>query len=424
MSVFSLEQLVKLAKTDYRQAEAALLPFLQKLFPQLQITTCAINHGSKVALNSVNGFLDTQAGRKLFFKFHAEEGEQASLENAEYYRAEMLEKFGWPVISPCGKSTTPGMQCVIYDRIDAPTAYDVCGALDAGYLKTGAYDPALYARVLKAEEAYLRRTTAIMIDNLAPPAPESAAAPLHQLFSHRLHSVGGAVPRLKLFYEGQTVTLPDGTPMPFDDLAKLRWAINGQTMPHTLADIIAASKKDLHAETAAVQATTVSHGDDHNGNKFLIGGTFTTFDPAFAGRHPALLAPIKATLHNALLHPFWYYEPERVHDALEVGFRMEDDALHITHNGETVLKSPLRAAILALHQELVWQPLLVALKARGWLPDTADDFLRAAAFCCPFLALNMIDAGRLSRKPQLALFNLAQCVALYHAPHLTKAGYG
>lgn len=415
----TLAEIVRAAKTAPDQTEPLLQALLQEIFPTLDtLQDCRINRGSKVSLNSVNGTV-TAGGTDYFFKFHAEEGEQQSLQAAEYYRAQLLQEQGWPVVQPVMASNVPGRQCVVYEKITAPTAYDLTTQLDAQYVLHGDYDAALLQRVLQAEENYLHRTTSVMLQSLQPPGAtlEPEQSPLHQLFSHRLTGINGATPRLDLFYTGQNVTLPDGSTIAFADLAARRWVINGLAHSQSLNDIIALSQYLLAPARAVSQASVIGHGDDHNGNKFLLGDAFVAFDPAFAGRHPALLAPVKATLHNCLLHPFWYYEPEQVHDRLQVTCALQDDTVLVTHNAAEILHSPLREALLTLHREHVWQPLRAALRKQGWLPQDTADYLRCAAFCCPFLAVNMLDAAR-APQPQLSVFNLAQSVAIFHAPPL------
>lgn len=415
----TLAELVHAAKTAPDRAESQLQAMLRDIFPAwAQLSDCRINRGSKVSLNSVNGTF-TAGGKDYFFKFHAEEGEQQSLQATEYYRARLLQEQGWPVVQPVMASTVPGRQCVVYEKIAAPTAYDLTAQLDVQFLLHGEYDANLLQRVLQAETEYLQHTTAVMLQSLEPPGltPEPEQSPLHQLFSHRLTGVNGATPRLDLFYSGRCVTMPDGSVRPFNELATRRWVINGVAHPQCLNEAIALARNLLAPVRAAEQASVVGHGDDHNGNKFLIGDAFVAFDPAFAGRHPALLAPIKATLHNCLLHPLWYYEPEQVQNRLQVTCAIQDETVIVTHNAAAILHSPLRQALRKLHRERVWLPLRDALQARGWLPQDTADYLRCAAFCCPFLAVNMLDAMR-APQPQLSIFNLAQCLAIFHAPAL------
>jgi hypothetical protein len=418
--VSELSDLVKLAKNDPDAAAKKLLPILQEIFPDHAITACNINSGSKVSLNSVNGILTAQDGKRFFYKFHAEEGEKDTLAGREYYQAQMLESRGWPVLKPLAISTAPGRQCLLYNELKAPTAYELFGEADAKYLETGAYDQTQYDALLKAEENYLKKTAKIILETMRPGDVESKNALVHQLFSHRLNGMNGSTPRLDLFYTGHNVTLPDGTKLPFDELAKKKWVINGVEQPHTLAEIIAASRRYLAHTNMTMQPTAICHGDDHNGNKFLVDGEFITFDPAFAGRPPVLLGLIKGPMHNGPLHPFWYYEPERVLPKLNVDFKIEADKIIINHNGAAVLKSPLRDAVLQLHAEHVWKPVLMTLLEKRLLWKEWKDFVRCAAFCCPFLAINMINPDRAPSPgaapydSKLPLFNLAQCVDIYH----------
>jgi hypothetical protein len=125
-------------------------------------------------------------------------------------------------------------------------------------------------------------------------------------------------------------------------------------------------------------------------------------------------------MHNGPLHPFWYYEPERVLEKLNVEFKIGNEAVHVTHNASAVLKSPIRDAVFQLHAEHVWKPILTVLLEKRYLWKDWKEFLKCAAFCCPFLAINMINperspgAGQAPFDKKLSLFNLAQCVAIYH----------
>ena len=414
--MISLANLVKEAKQSPGAAEEQLLVILRDVFPELNVKIVAINTGSEVSLNSINGILTSEGNRRLFFKFHAEEGETQSLIGGEYYRADLLDKLGWNIVKPIAVSTKPGRQCLVYEERHEPTAYEAFGEQDDLYLRTGAYDGGVVKGLLAAEEKYLVKAAGIMTRTLEPASPETASAPLLQLFSHRLIGAGGATPRVDLFYSGKLVTLPDGSKAAFDDVAVKKWVVNGCEMPHTLADIIRLSKKHLAVSALARGPTVVSHGDDHNGNKFYTAGEFITFDPAFAGRHPALLAPIKGTMHNAPLHPFWYYKPGRVHDLIQASFSINADRIEVMHNADKVLASPLRNQLIGLHMEHAWQPLLDELARKNMLPGNWRTIIKCAAFCCPFLAVNMIDPARLPEHPKLSLFNLSKCVETFHRP--------
>jgi hypothetical protein len=409
-----LAALVAKAKSDPIGTAKDLLPLMQQAFPNLGITQFTA-HLEATSLNSVNGIINTAKG-DLFIKAHAEEGEEVTLENSEYYRAKVLAETGWPEITPEFQSTAPGMQFVIYKVIDGkPTVFRFCGEQDERFLAKGKYDDAVVNRLLRSEAEYLDTGTAITLKTLEPGSAESEKASLHQLFSHRLISVNGSTPRVGLFYEGKTVVLPDGAAIPFNDLARKKWIINGWECPLTLAEIIALSKKQLASNAMAAQPTAITHGDDHFGNIFDLNGKFVAFDPAFAGRHPVLLGMIKHVMHNTLLHPLWYYEPAKVLNKLKLDAVVEDDTVRLTHNAGAVLTSPLRDALFDLQAKHTWHPVLEALDKKGWLWDGWQDFVRCAAFCCPFLAINMIDAERGGNDNRLPLFNLAMCLQTFQS---------
>jgi hypothetical protein len=413
--MITLETLVDEAKKSPETAGQKLLPLVQEIFPGWSISELTIQT-SKVSLNSINGTVMTNGGVK-FFKFHAEKVGRENAIGREYYQAGKLADLGWPLIRPVAVNGMPGRQCVLYPLIEAPTVYDLMGEEDALFMETGHYGDKAKL-LLQGEKQYLEDTTALLLCTLQPGTPDNAQAPLHELFSDRLHRAGETAPRLEEFYLGKPVPLPDGHSMSFDELAKLHWVINRIALPFTLAEILDLCKKLLNKNNMAMQPSCFSHGDDHNGNKFLIDGKFVAFDPAFAGRHPVLLGLIKGVMHNGPLHPFWYYEPERVLPRLKMDFAIEDGRLHVGHNGEEILKSPLRQEVYQLHAHHAFHPVLEQLAAQNQLWDGWQDFLRCAAFACPFLALNMINLSRGMSTPslpaKLALFNLAECVALFH----------
>jgi hypothetical protein len=163
----------------------------------------------------------------------------------------------------------------------------------------------------------------------------------------------------------------------------------------------------------AAQPTAITHGDDHFGNIFDINGKFVAFDPAFAGRHPVLLGMIKHVMHNTLLHPLWYYEPAKVLNKIKIDAVVNGNTVRLTHNAGSVLTSPLRDAMFDLQAKHTWHPVLEELDKRGWLWNGWQDFVRCAAFCCPFLAINMINAER--GDSRLPLFNLAMCLQVFQS---------
>jgi len=127
----TLLQISKLAKTDKNLASKYILNFVKKIF-NLEIVDVKIN-SSAVSLNSVNGFIIYRNGKEDFFKFHSEEWEEDSV--WEYYRAGVLEKAGFPVISPKYESSKSWEQFLIYEKIEDKTVYDFMWEIDEKFLE-------------------------------------------------------------------------------------------------------------------------------------------------------------------------------------------------------------------------------------------------------------------------------------------------
>ena len=296
----------QLAKTDPVKAGEAILKFVREQFPDLGATAVIIN-SSKVSLNSVNGAIETPA-KKYFFKFHAEENEEKNLKGSEYYNVEVLAKAGFPIITPLYQTTKPGLQFVIYPFLEYPTAFEKFEEQDAR-----GRDDAL----MNAEREYLTTVSGILRKTLKTcDTAEIGNASLNQLFYNRLVSTDGAPPRLDLYYNGTLGALAD-----------MKWVINGVEYKQSLNEIIAAAKDLLNPRKEKQVAGVIGHGDDHNGNKWFIDGTFVLFDPAFAGIQPALLSFVKATFHNTLAHPFWLYEPKQLQGKLKISSEIKNTTI-------------------------------------------------------------------------------------------------
>lgn len=377
----NLYQLTQLAKQNKTQAEAGVLEFVQEKFSQLRIQQVRIN-SSVVSLNSVNGFLRTDNGKEYFFKFHAEENEQLTVD--EYYNTQVLLNVGLPVVQPLYQSTISGRQFLIYKKITAPTAFEL-------FDQSNKFFPAERDFLLKVQRVYLE--TLELTD-----ATTITTTPIYQLFYHRLI---GKQPRLNLYYTSNPL---------FQKLSDKTWTINGKQYDVTLNQIITQAKKLLNPLYYSKLPTVIGHGDDHNGNKFYIDGAFKFFDPAFADRQPALLSFVKATAHNSFAHPDWLYTPERLAaKGLELTWNIQNDAVVINHNWEMTVD---RLQELQLQEELIWQPLIAELRQRGWLPKDWQDYMRAALFCCPFLVYNLLDRNRYTETA--SILALSKCIELYN----------
>lgn len=406
----SLAEIMGLAKSNVEQASQYILNFVQEKFSDLKIVAVQINQ-SKISLNSVNGLLTDAGSQQYFFKFHAEEGETKTMRN-EYYQGQELMRAGLPVIKPLFESTVPGNQFLIYENITAPTAFEEFGRLEEGYGKNNMYDVAKETELLGAERCLLEEVAAVQKSTLEEvSATQMVDAPLYQLFYRRLVSSGGETPRVDLYYTGKQFDLPDGTKVEFGTIAGKTWVINGRHYNETLDEIIERAKELLSPLRTETMPTVIGHGDDHNGNKFLIDGKFVFFDPAFAGRQPALLSSIKATAHNTFLHPHWLYESERLPNVgLEFDWKIDDSTITVNSNWGMKEQSPIRQKLLELQANVVWRPLIAELRERKLLSPDWREYIRKALFCCPFLVYNLLDRKKYS--PTATLLALSKCVEL------------
>ena len=402
-------EIVRAARVDRARAAALVLELIAEIAPEFGVTS-AVLYDSKLSLNSVNGRLDA-GDKKYFFKFHAEENETENLADAEYYGANLLADSGVPVLKPLFTSRRPGEQFVVYEYVEAQTAFEAYGTQEARRLSGTSYEEDRLGELLRMELQLCRTIAASFLKSLelsARATMESAA--IQQLFYKRLVGTPRHPSRFETYYRGKQIALPDGRTIPFDDLARMRWEINGVFYEEGLEAIVANAKKLLDPAKEERTPSVIGHGDDHNGNRFIIDGKFTLFDVAFAGRQPALLSFVKATAHNVFAHPLWLYDPKQMEGRLKLDVTMRGETIIVNHNWDTEALSPLRVTILDLYAKEVWRPLVVELSERGWLSRDWQEYLRKALFCCPFLVLSLIDSNRFS--PQSSVLALSKSVEL------------
>lgn len=386
MSDQLLHQIQTLQFSDQAAANALLKDFVNDNFPfnvkQVQVRPSA------VSLNSINGFLHTVEGDKLFFKTHVE---PQSLIH-EYYNSTIMAEAGYPIIQPIFSSTEWGKQLLVYEFFEFPSLFDVARQIETG--QRGGVD-----RIIALQEKADQALWDIYQQTLQPlSAEDHAQVPIHQLFVHRL--VGG---RYHEFYVGQEVKLP-GQTLSFDQLAKLTWQINGITYQDTLADIIQTASQKLNPTATP---SVVGHGDAHNGNVFVDETTETLiyFDPAFAGRHSPFLDLTKPIFHNVFA--IWLYFPQEIAKAMSINLEISSNYIHVDHDFQP---SSIRLGFLQSKLKYVLQPLIDHLKATEQLPETWRQELKLALFCCPFLTMNLCDAQRFP--PEITLLGLSLAVEM------------
>jgi len=336
------------------------------------------------SLNSVSGRARLRSGKEYFFKFHQEEGELDNVQ--EYYRAHLLADAGLPTEVPVATSTLPGAQMVLYAIRTEPRLADVCARLEREHGEDARLPPPLLA----ARRALDERIGDVLVATVREPSGASATASIHQLFHHRLVDDDGHFPggRYATYYAGD----PDIAP-----LLDRRWRVNGVEYEHSPTEIARQAARVLRPGELALMHEATAHGDDHQGNVWVLGEesggvTLRLFDPAFAGDDlPVLLAPVKALFHNVFAHPFWLYHPGEAELRSTVSTRVDDRVVEVVHD---IRLTRLRREILASAEELIWAPLLRELARRGALPEQWRRIVRSALFCCPMLVTNLAAPNR------------------------------
>jgi len=376
-------------------------------------------HADCTSLNSVNGLVELAGLGAHFFKFHQEENEADGI--GEYYNARVLKQAGYAVDQPVFAETRPGRQILIYRQRQCPRLFDLCSAIEHGRQTDH------FQKIVAAQRAADRRWAAIAIDHLhGATLPQIAQEPIFQLFYHRTvdhpkraadQPLGG---RIKRYYLDQPFRFP-GLTLPWDDLQRRAWKINGRRYPITLRQAFVQAKNRLAPGNFGPGPAIVAHGDAHNGNVWVEPPTashptprLTLFDPAFAGAHvPALLAEVKASFHNIFAHPFWLYEPDACKNKFQVQARRINQEIQVETD---FALSDLRRHFLESKATLFWRPLLSELKQRDWLDPNWRQTMRAALFACPTLVMNLRAGTDSGHNPVSSVIGLSQAIQAAAAP--------
>jgi hypothetical protein len=373
---------------DKRDAEQMLRRFVQETFP-LNVNAVELRP-SAVSLNSISGFLILADGSRLFFKTHTEPGSVID----EFYNAEILLKARYPIVRPLYSSMEAGRQFLIYDVVEEPTVFDVAWQIEGG-------DYELASSLTEAQNLADRNLLDIYLETSEiQSSTAAAAAPVHQLFYHRLTG-----PRLFGPYGRKaTFALPDGL-CRMADLRRYAWTINGQRYTDTLDAIISRSTNLLKPSQGG--PSVVGHGDAHNGNLFFCRDErrLIYFDPAFAGRHDPLLDLAKPLFHNTFA--MWMYYPEAKRNEINLSSRIIGDAIFIEHNYQL---PSIRLMFLESKLNHVLIPLAYELRRRGWLIPEWRMRLKAALFCCPLLTKDLSDRSLFPA--EIGLLGLASAVEM------------
>ena len=389
MSDKQLQEIQALQFRDRDLANQKLLDFLNENLP-FKITQVEVRPLA-VSLNSINGFITKEDGEKLFFKTHIEP--QSIIH--EYYNSSILAEAGYPVIKPIFSSTEWGKQLLIYQYFDAPSLFNVARDIETN--KRNDADT-----IIALQEKADDQLREIYFNTLEPlTAKEHKSVPVHQLFFHRL--TGG---RLREFYENTEILLP-GNALQFEELAGMKWRINGLEYQDTLNELIHRAIALLNPELGSDIPSIVGHGDAHNGNVFVEEAKedLIYFDPAFAGRHSPFLDLTKPLFHNVFA--MWMYFPKEIAAELSINWEIKDGNMVVEHDFKP---SPIRVGFLRSKIQRVLKPLLAELQSKNWLHSRWREYLKLALFCCPFLTMNLSDRQKFP--PEITLLGLATSVEM------------
>ncbi len=404
---------------DWDGAKEKLMTLISEI-TESAVTQLKINR-DQYSLNSLNGFVSASDGTEYFFKYHHEEGEEHSIE--EYYRAELLKQYGFPVDVPVFACKEPGRQILLYSRRNDHRLADVCRELES--TKNWEAMPPIVSAQVEFDKLTLTKT--LESYKTATEAQVDAEA-VHQLFYRRLiddknpQGFGGRVAK---FYVDKTFHIGDVT-LDWETFSQAKWKINGVVYPRSIDELFALSATTLNPLHLAHHGVVTAHGDAHNANVWYEDGEhprLSLFDPAFAGENiPALLAEVKATFHNIFAHPYWLYEPQRVEDYYDVSAQYDQDSntIAVTHNWQL---TELRKLFLESKITHYWKPLIAFLREKDSLPEDWKDIIRMGLFCCPTLVMDLRAGGLGSHTTHSSALGFAIAVSLANPSEKGLSGW-
>lgn len=391
---------LKIIRQDSKIGSKVLLSYLNEIFEEqgFRFKAVYVNTESSTALNSINGQCILENHDKLFFKFHSEENE-TELDSSDLYKSGLLLKNNWPVLRPIATSNLPGKQCVLYPWIESQTVYTLLLSEDIRFLESKCYTNKL-SSLITAIEKSTKIIGEAMVDSLYFDS-NCINSPIHQLFSYRLNPRRDEVVRIQSFYDELKIL----------NFFNKYFVVNGYKYPYSINKIFSDSKDKLNANCFHCTPSIVAHGDEHFANQYYINDEILIFDPAFASRMPALLAPIKATAHNICAHPFWLYEEKLFREFCKFTIEEDDNDIFINHNFLLYSVESHRSQILDCYLKNIWNPLLMSINKKQGLPKDLFEIIFLALFCSSSLAknFNLISKGDYRINALLFGFNISNC---------------
>ncbi len=346
-------------EVDPAYKAAVFKEYIEKALPGANIRSVE-PISTAASLNSVCAYVDIAArdGKYLpaFVKIHIESDTQSTsvlgAEN-EYSQANLLARYGWPVLVPLMSSGSREYPLLVYPRIEEKTLFDLFkDSYDKGKNLIALSDLDIFSQLNKqVGEAMVNNSK--LIDS-----KEAVRSPVQTLFLERFRKGS----RIDTWYRhGTRFGLPgEDEYITWQELLESKWVINGDPYNITLAEVVENARRYLSFDQEPKALVCISHGDDHSGNIFMDreGGEAIIFDPAFAGWNPASLSNVKALAHSCIL-PMggMYYDPkignvsynwERNRNIIHVDIPFENSVLNHVH--EALAKQIIDLRILPLFQ--------------------------------------------------------------------------
>lgn len=360
------------------------------------------------SLNSICAYIEIAPKKSnefisAFAKIHIESDTDSSSalgSEDEYSQANLLERYGWPVLKPILVSKSKEYPLLIYPRIREKTLFDL---LEDSCSKG---DNLVTSADLDTLTQFNERVGKAMLDGVKMvDSKEAISSPVQALFLERFKKGG----RIDAWYEPDTEFVLPGIdePMTWKEILESKWVINGDTYSITLAEIIKNARRSLSFEGESNALVCASHGDDHPGNIFMDRKNERAFifDPAFAGWNPASLSNVKALAHSILPLGGMYYDPkiknilynwDEKKKIISVDIPFETSILYEAH--EAIVKQVIDLRILPLFQKA---------KASGIDTKKELERIKHALVGCALLTTNIQELLRKTDRRGQGLLPLA-----------------
>lgn len=403
----TVPDIVAIQQLQFRDREAAESQVTRWFQQAVGLTVSNVElQPSAVSLNSFKGYASLHDGRRVYFKSHTE----SHSTQQSFYNSEEMIAAGYDIMQPIESRSALGTQVVLYaaDDMELTSVFDLVQHAES----TSPEDASTFASILAAERNECARLLDLYSNTgrMSPP-DEFAAAPVHQLFHHRLTGK-----RFENYYgPGRQLTLPNDTVLPIDVFMNLHWRVNGVDLPNSLQELVVEAIAVLSPDQSGF--TVIGHGDAHAGNIFVTPQqTYRYFAPAFGGRNPVLLDVVKPLYHNVFAR--WMYFPTEIANTLKFDWSIDDDVIDVTFDPLSdplsnpisgPSSSPYRKELFKIKSQQLIEPLLRRLNNQDQL-GAGRRMIDLGLMCCPLLTVNPGDNTKYPAT--VSLFGFAQAVQL------------